>query len=69
MLNNAQTIFANNNGNNAVVPGVGANPNQNNFNAPSNSFDLGLPFFYGRNIYTAIEGRSAGGATGPYFAF
>jgi len=69
VLNNAQTIFANNNGNNAVVPGVGANPNQNNFNAPSNSFDLGLPFFYGRNIYTAIEGRSAGGATGPYFAF
>jgi hypothetical protein len=32
-------------------------------------FDWGLPFFYGRTVYTAIEGHPAGSATGPYFAF
>jgi hypothetical protein len=33
------------------------------------SFDFGLPFFYGRSVFTAIQGRSAGGFTGPYFAY
>jgi hypothetical protein len=32
-------------------------------------FDWGLPFFYGRNVYTAIEGRSTPGGTGPYWAY
>ncbi|MGA2366902.1 MAG: DUF3443 family protein [Steroidobacteraceae bacterium] len=32
-------------------------------------FDWGLPFFYGRTVYTAIEAQVAGSATGPYFAF
>jgi hypothetical protein len=55
---------------NAVVPGVGGNPSvfYPNINF-SNSFDYGLPFFYGRSVYTAIEGRTAGGTVGPYFAF
>jgi hypothetical protein len=30
-------------------------------------FDWGLPFFYGVNVYTAIEGQSAAGA--PYVAY
>ena len=34
------------------------------------SFDWGLPFFYGRDVYTAIEGAGTpGGPTGPYIAF
>jgi hypothetical protein len=34
------------------------------------SFDWGLPFFFGRNVYTAIEGAGTpGGPTGPYVAF
>jgi hypothetical protein len=32
-------------------------------------FDWGLPFFYGQSVYTAIEGRTAGSATGPYYAY
>ncbi|MBV9619664.1 MAG: DUF3443 family protein, partial [Gammaproteobacteria bacterium] len=32
-------------------------------------FDLGLPFFYGRNVYTAIEQQSTPGGTGPYYAY
>ncbi len=33
------------------------------------SFDWGLPFFYGRNVFTAIEGRSTPAGTGPYVAY
>ena len=33
------------------------------------SFDWGLPFFFGRNVYTAIEGRNTSNGPGPYFAF
>ncbi|HEV3140446.1 MAG TPA: DUF3443 domain-containing protein [Vicinamibacterales bacterium] len=29
----------------------------------------GLPFFYGRTVFTAIEGQSSPGGTGPYWAF
>ncbi|HWZ61701.1 MAG TPA: DUF3443 family protein [Steroidobacteraceae bacterium] len=32
-------------------------------------FDFGLPYFYGRNVFTAIEGMSAGGTQGPYYAY
>jgi len=34
-----------------------------------NYFDWGLPFFYGRNVFTAIEGTSAPGGTAPYWAY
>lgn len=32
-------------------------------------FDWGLPFFYGRHVYTAIYGQSTPGGTGPYWAY
>ncbi len=35
----------------------------------SGSFAWGLPFYYGRNVYTAMEQVNAGGTNGPYFAF
>jgi hypothetical protein len=35
-----------------------------------NFFDFGLPFFFGRNVYTGIEGQKTPGAgTGPFFAY
>jgi hypothetical protein len=34
-----------------------------------NYFDWGLPFFYGRAVFTAFEGRSAGSSVGPYYAY
>jgi hypothetical protein len=52
-------------GNNAAINGI-AGP------APTllgGVFDFGLPFFFGRNIYTAIEGKSTPGGTGPYVAY
>ena len=33
------------------------------------SFDWGLPFFYGRRIANAIEGKTTSAGTGPYVAF
>lgn len=66
-LNNAETLFSTTN---AVLPGLGANPNVAfPGGAYPNSFAFGLPFFYGRTVFTAIEGRNAGGTVGPYFAF
>ena len=35
----------------------------------SGSFDWGLPFFFGRNVFVAIEGQSAPGGTPPYWAY
>ena len=32
-------------------------------------FDWGLPFFYGHNVYTAIESASTPGGNGPYWAY
>ena len=42
-----------------------------NLGAPfaANGFDWGLPFFYGRNVYTAIEGAGTPAGPGPYVAF
>lgn len=31
--------------------------------------DYGLPFFFGRNVYSAIVGKSTPGGTGPYTAY
>jgi hypothetical protein len=33
------------------------------------AFDWGLPFYFGRSVYTAIEGRSTPAGDGPYIAF
>jgi Protein of unknown function (DUF3443) len=38
-------------------------------NASPLQFDFGLPFFFGRNVYTAIVGKSTPGGTGPYMAY
>ena len=35
----------------------------------TNVFDWGLPFFFGRNVFVALEGASTAGGTGPYWAY
>ncbi len=32
-------------------------------------FDWGLPFFYGRTVFTAIDGTTVGTTPGPFFAY
>jgi hypothetical protein len=38
-------------------------------NSDSAGFDWGLPFFFGRDVYTAIEGRATPAGPGAYFAY
>lgn len=45
--------------NNLAGTGTGAN----------STFDWGLPFFFGRNVYFSIAGKTAPGGTAPYVAF
>lgn len=35
----------------------------------SSYFDWGLPFFYGRSVFTAIRGRGTPAGQGPYYAY
>ena len=57
-------------GTSIAAPGLGINPTLVMPPLPfANSFDFGLPFFFGRTVYTAIEGRPAGKFVGPYVAF
>ena len=47
----------------------------NNYAQPSlggtllGQFDWGFPFFYGRNVYIGITGKSSNAGTGPLYAF
>jgi len=65
VVGNADTLTANEN--DAAVNGLAG---------PSNSppmfpfaFDWGLPFFYGRKVYTSIEGQNTPAGTDPYVAY
>ena len=60
---NAQTLFA--------TPGDFAFSNLGGpaFGASPDYFDWGLPFFFGHNVFTVIEGMSTPGGPGPYWAY
>ncbi len=60
---NADGIF-NSFPNDAVIPGLAGPSNTN-----GSSFDWGLPFFYGRNVFTSIAGTTAPGGPTPYWAY
>ena len=61
-VSNADAVFAAN-PNFAAFADLGGTPTD------AQGFDLGLPFYFGRNVFTAIESRATPGGTGPYFAF
>jgi hypothetical protein len=39
------------------------------FTSSADTFDWGLPFYYGRTVYTAFENETTSVGTGPYIAF
>jgi hypothetical protein len=57
---NADALFSASNPN-FLLPGLAA-PNPG-------IFDFGLPFFFGRNVFVAIEGQNTPGGMGPYTAY
>ena len=69
---NAGTLFTQYS-TNAAFTELGANAgNQSTFcpnKATNCSFDFGLPFFFGRNVYVAFYGALTSAGTGPYFAY
>ncbi len=58
---NAETLFSN--------TSYTAFSNLGGTNPDAMGFDLGLPFFYGHNVFTAIENANTAGGMGPYFAY
>ena len=58
---NADSLF-NNNPNDTVLGDL-TGPNT------LSGFDWGLPFFYGRDVYTALEGKNTPLGVGPYWAY
>ncbi|HEY6293313.1 MAG TPA: DUF3443 family protein [Terriglobia bacterium] len=58
---NADSLFSFNNGENAAFSNLGGSSSQ--------VFDWGLPFFFGRNVFVAIQNESTPGGPGPYWAY
>lgn len=58
-IGNADSLFSDSTA--FVFPTLGG-PN-------TGTFDWGLPFFFGRNVFTAIDGKNTPGGVGPYWAF
>lgn len=57
-IGNSRALFASSN-----------NAFNNLAGAVSNGFGWGLPFFFGRRVYTAIASRATSAGPGPYYAF
>ncbi|MGQ7937172.1 DUF3443 domain-containing protein [Paraburkholderia sp. D1E] len=56
-------------GNSAALFASSNNAFNNLAGMASNSFGWGLPFFFGRRVYTAIASRATSAGPGPYYAF
>ncbi len=60
-VDNASTQF--NNLANTAFPQLGGTVND------SQTFDWGLPFFFGRRVFIGLEGKNTGAVTGPFYAY
>ncbi|HVN71449.1 MAG TPA: DUF3443 domain-containing protein [Desulfomonilia bacterium] len=75
-IGNAEEMFKSPSTVNYLAFSDWAGPNNLNFPSDSttqdsslSSFEWGLPFFYGRDVYTAIEDKDTPAGTGPYWAY
>jgi len=56
-------------GNSVQLFGSSNNAFDNLAGVAARSFGWGLPFFFGRRVYTAIASRDTSAGPGPYYAF
>lgn len=63
-IGNASTLFSNGN---SVFNNLGGPAGSST--AGPYTFDWGLPFFFGRDVYIVFEGKTTSKGTGPYFGF
>ena len=71
-VDNADNLFNNNPNDTAfgTLGGPNGPPNTCSNGNGSCSFDWGLPFFFGRTVFTAIDGQTVNGiGTGPFWAY
>jgi len=72
-VDNADNLFNNNQGDAAFGTLAGPQGTANTCTAQgtgSCSFDWGLPFFYGKSVFTAIDGATVNNVgTGPFWAY
>lgn len=66
-VGDAQSLFSQ--ANYAVIPALAGPIGEDPANRPSAIFDWGLPFYYGRKVYQAIDGASTPAGIGPFMAF
>ena len=59
LLNSSNDVFSD-------LAGTGVDSTSN---PPLDYFDWGLPFFFGRNVFVVLEGKSVGSQAGPYWAY
>jgi hypothetical protein len=67
-VDNAQTL-ATGNPTFSVLPTLAGTWSTVGSVATTDTFDWGLPFYYGRRVFTAIENQRTAVGTGPYVAF
>jgi hypothetical protein len=70
-VDNADNLFNDNPGDAAfgTLAGPQGTANTCSSSGGSCTFDWGLPFFFGRTVFTAIDGQPVSGGTGPFWAY
>ena len=70
-VDNADNLFNNNPSDAAfgTLAGPQGTANTCSSSGGSCTFDWGLPFFYGKTVFTAIDGQTVSGGTGPFWAY
>jgi hypothetical protein len=70
-VDNADNLFKNNPNDAAfgTLAGPQGTANTCSSSGGSCTFDWGLPFFFGKAVFTAIDGQPVSGGTGPFWAY
>jgi hypothetical protein len=68
-VDNADNLFSTGGAALGTLAGPQGTANTCSTSGGSCTFDWGLPFFFGRTVFTAIDGQTVSTGTGPFFAY